>query len=304
MSKGCRAWFFSLACAAALAATRAVGADTAFDVSGVPAGPPAPSGTEQATVARYWALGRPRPFVAASIEAGFAYLRPRFVAGVGQPYWRWIGVEAYPLVSVSSVGQYFGLGGGLRGFTLRAGARYLFPFSRSYLVPRAHYARQDLDLRGPDRADYLAYEAEATGTIPSMLGSTFFVLTGEHIELAPEGSYLYEDSLHVVIEPPWVWRGRVGHVVGFGQSGAVHLGIAADLIGLPGRNRFVVRAGVIASVDLTTRLDAQASFIPVISSPDSIGLLGGDFGQLGIRYRFATGSTPVPRRPSPEPTSE
>ena len=75
------------------------------------------------------------------------------------------------------------------------------------------------------------------------------------------------------------------------RSGSAPTG---DLIGLPGRDEFVVRAGVVASVAIDAHLEAQASLVPVIVSPDTLGLAGADFGQLGVRFRWATGSTPDP----------
>jgi hypothetical protein len=58
----------------------------------------------------------------------------------------------------------------------------------------------------------------------------------------------------------------------------------------------VVRAGLLGSVSISAELDVQVALIPVLASPDNLGLAGGDFGQLGIRYRFATGSAPDPER--------
>jgi len=262
----------------------------------VGATPPATAGSEQATTARYWELGRARPFFATTLEAGYAYVRPKFMLGYGLPYWRWIGLEAYPLVSLGSVGQYAGISGALPGVAARIGGRYSLPFSRSFLLPQDSYSRLDIDsLQGPT-ADYLALEAEVTGSIPVPAGSLIAVLTGYHVLLAPDGYFLYEDSLRAVMDPPWIWRARLGYLFAFLRDGALRIGPAADLIGLPGRGEFVVRGGVVASVGISAHLEAQASFIPVIVSPDTLGLAGGDFGQLGIRLRWATGSTPDPEK--------
>jgi hypothetical protein len=258
--------------------------------------PPAPSGTDQAVVARYWELGRTRPFLAGSAEAGFPYLRPRFAAGYGRPFWSWLGVEAYPLLSLGGVGQYFGGAAALPGFTLRGGARYFFPFERALLLPRDGYARTDLDLGEGPRADYLAYEAEATATAPLFSGSIFGVLTGYRVTRVPNGYYVFEESLRVVMEPPYVWRARLGYLLALSENGAIRVGAAGEVIGLPGREAFVVRAGLLGSVSISAELDVQVALIPVLASPDNLGLAGGDFGQLGIRYRFATGSAPDPER--------
>jgi hypothetical protein len=265
-----------------------------FGVDPTAPGPPAETGTEQAVVARYWELGRPRLFLSTTLEAGYAYVRPRFAFGYGMPYWRWIGLEAYPLISLNGVGGYAGIGGAIPGLQFRAGGRYTFPFSRSFLLPRESFSRIDTELRDGPRADYLSLEAELSGTLPAPGGSLFAVLTGYRILLVPDGYYLYEESLRQVMKPPYIWRGRLGYLFAFGRDAAIRLGPAGDLIGLPEREEFVVRAGVVASVAIDAHLEAQASLVPVIVSPDTLGLAGADFGQLGVRFRWATGSTPDP----------
>jgi hypothetical protein len=258
--------------------------------------PAAPSGTDQAVVARYWELGRTRPFLAGSVEAGFPYLRPRFAAGYGRPFWSWLGAEAYPLLSLGGVGQYFGATAALPGFTLRTGARYFFPFERSLLLPRDGFTRTDLDLGEGPRADYLAFEAEVTATAPLLNGSIFGVLTGYRVSRVPNGYYVFEESLRVVVEPPYVWRARLGYLLALSENGAIRVGVAGEVIGLPGREELVVRAGLLGSVSTSAQLDVQVAFIPVLASPDKLGLAGGDFGQLGVRYRFATDSAPDSKR--------
>ncbi len=267
-----------------------------FDIDSPTPSPPAPSGTEQAVVPRYWELGRPRLFVAAMAEGGYAYARPRFALGYGQPYWRWIGVEAHPLLSLSGLGHYLGIGGSLPGLTARVGARYTYPLSRDYLQPRSRYYRLDLERRETERAKYLALEAELAATVPVLVGSAFAVLTAYRVELVPDEYFVFEENLRQVIEPPYIWRARLGYLLGFGRDGSIRVGAAAEWIGLPGREEHVVRAGLLGSVLINAHLEAQASLIPVIVSPDRTGLAGGDFGQLGIRYRWASGSQPDPQR--------
>jgi hypothetical protein len=276
--------------------SRAALAQEPFGVDPVATTPPATGGSEQATTARYWELGRARAFFATTLEAGYAYLRPKFALGYGLPYWRWIGLEAYPLVSLGGVGQYAGIGGALPGVTFRVGGRYYLPFSRSFLLPQDSYSRLDIESLAGPTADYLALEAEVTGSIPVPAGTLVAVLTGYHVLLAPDGYFLYEDSLRAVMDPPWIWRARLGYLFALLRDGALRIGPAADLIGLPGRGDFVVRGGLVASVGINAHLEAQASVIPVIVSPDTLGLAGGDFGQLGIRLRWATGSAPDPEK--------
>ncbi len=284
----------TLAFACAFASAAPAFGQKAFGVDPVAPGPPASTGTEQALVSRYWELGRPRFFFGTTLEAGYAYVRPRFGLGYGLPYWRWFGLEAYPIVSLNSFGGYAGIGAAVPGLTFRAGGRYTFPFSRFYLQPRDSFTRFDTELREGDRATYLSLEAELSGTVPVPAGSLFAVATAYRVMMVPDGFYLYEESLRQVMKPPYIWRGRLGYLFAFGRDAAIRLGPVGDLIGLPGRSEFVVRAGVVASVAIDAHLDAQASLVPVIVSPDSLGLAAADFGQLGVRFRWATGSTPDP----------
>jgi hypothetical protein len=282
--------------AGASALCRVSYAQQPLDVSSPAPAAPAVGGAEQALVPKYWELGRPRWFLGSALEAGYAYVRPRFVFGYGQPYWSFVGLEAYPVLSLSSVGQYLGVSAALPGITARVGARYTLPFSRDYLKPRDSYSYVDLDRLSGPKADYLALEAELTATVPLWVGSAFAVLTGYRTELAPSGYYLYEESLRAIMKPPYIYRGRLGYLAAFGREGSIRIGAAADVIGLPGRDEIVVRGGLIGAVLINAHLEVQASFIPVIVSPDRLGLAGGDFGQLGVRFRWATDSTPDPAR--------
>jgi hypothetical protein len=283
------------AVAASVLAAPAYAAE-AFGVDSPTPSPPAPSGTDQAIVARYWELGRARPFLAGSVEAGYPYLRPRFAAGYGRPFWSWVGVEAYPMLAFGGIGQYFGIAASLPGLTLRAGGRYFYPFERALLAPAPHYTRTQVDLAEGPAGDYIAHEVEVTGTTPLFSGSLFGVLTAYRVTGVADGYYLFEENLKVVMEPPFVWRGRLGYLLALSSNGAIRIGAAGEVIGLPGREEFVVRAGLLGSVSISAQLSIQVSLIPVIMSPDALGIAGGDFGQLGIRYNFATDSTPDPKR--------
>jgi hypothetical protein len=258
--------------------------------------PPATGGTEQAVVGRYWELGRTRPFLAATVDAGLIYLRPRFMAGYGRPHWSWIGVEAAPSLGMGGLGYYSGLAVALPWFSVRGGSRYFYPFGRRLLEPQEEYERSEIGLLEGPAGDYLAYELEVAGTLPLGPGSLFGVATGMYVGLVPPDKYVYEDSLKVVVAPPYVWRTRVGYLLALGMNGAIRVGVAGETIGLPGRDALVIRGGLMASVLISSELEAQASILPVLMSPDSLGLAGSDFGQLGVRYRWGSDSTPDPKR--------
>lgn len=295
-----RAAYLGVAIAVACALGASAPPALAVEAIGVEApttpSPPATGGTEQAVVGRYWELGRTRPFLAATVDAGLIYLRPRFMAGYGRPHWSWIGVEADPSLGLSGTGYYSGLAATLPWLTLRGGSRYFYPYSRKLLEPREAYTRSDIGLVDGPAGDYLAYELEVAGAFALGPGSLFGVATGMYINLVPPNKYVYEDSLKVVVAPPYVWRTRLGYLLALGQNGAIRVGAAAETIGLPGRDALVIRGGVLASVLISSELEAQASLLPVLMSPDSLGLAGSDFGQLGVRYRWGSDSTPDPKR--------
>ncbi len=302
--------FIGLGWGALLTIATPSAAQDAFGIDSPPPAPPALEGTEQAVVAKYWQLGRPRPFLATTLEAGFAYLRPRFFGGWGQPYWRWIGVEMYPLLSLSGLGGYAGLAGAIPGLSFRVGGRYTYPFGRTLLAPAESYSREDIEIENGPRADYLALEAGVTGTVPIAVGTAFLTANVYNTQFVEDGYYLFEESFRAVMDPPWIWRARLGYLFSFGQGGTIRIGPAAEVIGLPGREEFIVRAGLLGSVLIGAHLEAQVSLIPAVVSPDTLGVVGGDFGQLGIRARWATDSQPDPQqvpqlkgqpRPGPRP---
>jgi hypothetical protein len=49
-----------------------------------------------------------------------------------------------------------------------------------------------------------------------------------------------------------------------------------------------LRVGPIVRVGLSRRVEVRGSFVVTVMSPDAIGLVGGDFTELGVRYRWAT----------------
>ena len=73
-----------------------------------------------------------------------------------------------------------------------------------------------------------------------------------------------------------------------GRDDGGRLGVASEIVGMPDRGELVLRAGPYAAVAVTRHLEVVGMLLPVWYSPDSLGLIGADFGQLGIRLRYAT----------------
>jgi hypothetical protein len=111
-----------------------------------------------------------------------------------------------------------------------------------------------------------------------------------HIEGVPDGQLVYEETLHVIAKPPWVLRVRGGYSLLFPvRRTRSSIGAVVDVFWLPGRDAELVRAGLIFRIAISSELEVRGTFVPTIFSRDRIGLLGGDFTELGLRWRWATG---------------
>ena len=71
--------------------------------------------------------------------------------------------------------------------------------------------------------------------------------------------------------------------------GDLTLGAFGEVMENPARDQTVVRLGPTAGLQISDHLDLFATFAFVAKSQDASGLLGGDLGTLGVRYRWASG---------------
>ena len=238
-----------------------------------------------------WSDGRSRWFVAGSFDLGFLYVRPRFQFGYGKPHNLWAGLEINPTIWTDAIGGYGGLRIDVPFVNFRVGARYVRPTFRSHLTIQDSYTRNSLNEDQPDEgSQYLAAEAELTLTLPvSERGSFLSETSITYITLVPDDRYVYESYHRIVAAPPWIWKQRMGYQHGFGENNAFRIGVVAELIGSPGRDLIAFRAGLQLRLRATPRVEVRAAWIPAIVSRDELGVRGGNFGVLGIRYRWATG---------------
>jgi hypothetical protein len=200
-----------------------------------------------------------------------------------------VGLDANPIISGNGVGAYGGLRLALPRVDFRFGPRYFASFNREYLVRKRSYERLDLDSTVGGPARVVTFEAEVDFSIPA--GPLDFVGTASasHVSGFPNGFDAFEEALRVIVAPPWVWRARGGSVLRFGSARQHSVGLVADVLHVPTRDDSVtVRIGPIVRIVLSRRVEVRGSFVPTVISPDQIGLLGGDFTELGFRYRWAT----------------
>lgn len=238
---------------------------------------------------RSWNEGKPRLFAATTLDVGWTYIRPRLSLGYGKPFGTWAGIDVNPLISGNGLGGYGGLRLSIPRLDIRVGTRYFASFNREFLKPQKAYDRLDLDSTSGDPARVITYEAEAEGSLPLGPGDVVGLGSVSYVSNVPEGEYVFEETLRVIVYPPLVWRARGGYVVRFGTSRQHSIGVVADVLNVPGRDdSTTVRAGPIVRVVLSRRVEVRGSFVPTVYSPDNIGLVGGDFTELGFRYRWAT----------------
>jgi hypothetical protein len=238
----------------------------------------------------YWrGSGPERGFMAASLGLGIVYYRPKLQFGYGRPHHSWFGLE---------LGSGVSLGGGKHSASLRAqyphidvraGVRYEFSIDQHFLVPRDAFTRIDLESAALGQSRYVVGEAEVVGTTPFPGGSLVGLAAGYYVAGVPDGAYVFEDALKVLIDPPWAWRARLTYLVHLGWLGSMKLGPAAEVVHVPVRETITVRVGPAISVGLTHHLEVAGSLMIVAASPDELGLVGADLGQLNLTYKWATG---------------
>jgi opacity protein-like surface antigen len=283
------------ACALAAAATlcAATRPAAAVDPADLPP-PPGAASTLTAGVGQhrpYWTGSGPtRAFLSATLDAGALYFSPTMAAGYGRPHYKWFGVEAGGSVTLSGTRYRAGLHGAWPGIEVRTGLRYEAPVQQHLLPPQEEYLREELETEKTSLSRYFVGEVEITGSWPMPGGSMFVVASGYAVGGVPDELYVFEESLKTVVAPPWLWRGRVGYLWHTGWLGSLKLGAAFEGIHVPLRdNTVVLRAGPILSVALTHHLEAVGAVMLIAASPDSLGIVGADLGQIGLRYRWATG---------------
>jgi hypothetical protein len=231
----------------------------------------------------------PRAFVATTVDVGFVYLRPRLSLGYGRPFTQWIGFDANPIATQSGLGAYAGLRIEIPHLDFRLGPRYFSAFQHTYLETQPSYTRLELESTSGKPSRTLTYEAELDLNFDLGPGSLLLRGSASYVTGVPQGHSAFEETLHIIVDPPLVWRARLAYVFRFGGRRQHSLGPAIDLLDVPKRDDSrTIRIGPILRLSLSRRVDVRGSFIFTVVSPDRIGLAGGDFTELGIRYRWAS----------------
>jgi hypothetical protein len=282
-----RAWLAAPLLAALVTTTRARAEDV--DESQPPLGVLPPDHLMDPRMARSWDAAPARAFVATTVDAGWIYLRPRVSLGYGKPFTTWIGVDANPLVLSSGVGAYGGARFALPYVDFRIGSRYFYSFQRSYLPLQASYTRIDLDADTGTAASVVTHEAELTVNIPAGPGDILLLGSASILTGVPSNDAVFEETLHVIVKGPYVWRARTGYSLRFGSNRQHSAGFVVEMLDVPRReDATTIRTGPVMRVVLSRRVEVRGSFVMTVVSPDRLGLVGGDFTELGVRYRWAS----------------
>jgi hypothetical protein len=240
-------------------------------------------------MARSWGTLPARPFVATTFDFGFIYVRPRISFGYGRPFTNWVGVDVNAVAQSSGLGAYGGFRVEIPHLDWRIGPRFFSSFEHTYLDRKPTYARIDLERDVSNLARTLTFETELD--LSFVLGPGAVLLRGSasYITGVPDGKDAFEETLHIIVAPPFVWRTRLAYVFTFGSHNQHSLGPAVDILDVPKRDdSLTIRVGPILRMQLSRRVDVRGSFIATVVSPDRIGLRGGDFTELGLRYRWAS----------------
>jgi hypothetical protein len=243
----------------------------------------------------HWAGETARLFMSLRFDLGYLYLKPLVSFGYGKPFYAWAGIDIAPFITPDEGGGYSGLRLQLDWFEIRAGGRFVHAFTRDYLRPQPSYTLVDLYEAAGRPVNYLDLEAEASAAIPAGPGNILALFTVESIQLAPAGTEVFDETLHVIVSPPPVYRARLGYSLILGREHAGRLGLLAEDIEIPDREARVIRVGVTGSFDIDDHLQFVATVLIPVYGPDSLGLLGADYTELGLRYRWATGQSHIPQ---------
>jgi hypothetical protein len=226
-------------------------------------------------------------FATVASDIGFIYLRPRLTLGYGSPYWKFVGIDTYFLATNSFVSPYVGWRASFPFLDALMGVRYVHAFDRRILPKKNEYVGDELDIDpGDTRSTYTAIDFELVLVAPLFHGGVFATAHPVWVD-APSDVRIYEEVLRVVMQPPFALGLRAGYVYGFGESQDVKAGFLLEHVIMPGRPANVVRGGPAVLIGLSKHFDFLCAFSPVLTSPDSLGILHGTYAYLGFLHRFS-----------------
>lgn len=251
--------------------------------------PPLTGDIEQLGKRAFWRAGKQRWFFSSTVELGNIYVRGSGALGYGKPHWSWLGIEGSSVVAPGGGVMYGGVRLAAPYIDLRAGARHSFTMGSHFLPPQETYTKDDLDLAVGPKLHYLTLEAEVAGGYPLFGGAMFGIFGVYHPTGTPEGWNFFDQTLQIVAAPPLLWRARAGYLKSVDKWDMMRLGAAVEAVGNPARDVVIVRVGPTITALITHHLEAYGSALMLVHTRDPVGTAGSQFGEIGFRYRWATG---------------
>jgi hypothetical protein len=236
-----------------------------------------------------WSRQPSRWFVATEVDLGVLFATPRVQFGYGKPHHLYVGLDVNPTISLSSLGGYTGLRLRHPIVELSVGTSIVYSFRRTTLPRQASYRRDEVNLRNGPLARYTVVESELQLEIPAGTGEIITEIHGLMIVGAPQGRNLFEEGIDQVVQPPFAARFRGGYALELGERLPTRVGVVGESILLPDRGEVVWRAGLLIRIRIDYRLEIRGNFVAVLASPDPLGLNAGEFAELGLRWRWASG---------------
>ncbi|NUP06927.1 MAG: hypothetical protein HOW73_12815 [Polyangiaceae bacterium] len=278
----------SLACGVALAWVAPVA--SAQEGLSPGTGPLPPETRSDITAFRpYWGAAPPRWFAGVVFETAGISSKIELDLGYGRPHYLWAGLEVDSHLSLRGMNTFGGIRAVAPWGSIKFGPRFWTALNQKLIEPAESITRPMLDVDEGLKTRYLSLDAEIAFQIPLPYGSIGALVTGYGLFSVDDNFFVFEEALRVVIDPPFVGRFRLSYLAPIGDPPTLRIGGLAELIYNPGRDYINVRIGPATAVSLTHHLEAVAAVALSVYNPDQIGVAGADLGQIGLRYRWATG---------------
>ena len=237
----------------------------------------------------YWGAGPVRGFAAGAFDTAGIGMRTELDLGYGRPHHQWAGLELATGISLKGMSFMSYARAQAPWGHVRFGPRFFTGLNQKLIPEVDVVTRPLLEVNEGLRSKYLSLDGEVNVNIPLPVGALGILANAYGLFGVPEGYYVFEDSLRTVVEPAFVGRARISYLAGIGKPATLRVGGVAELIFNPGRDLYTVRTGPAVAVALTHHLEAVGVAAFSVYNPDEIGLSGADLGQIGFRYKWASG---------------
>lgn len=234
---------------------------------------------------RYWADQDARWFVSSDASLGFTQSL-RGTVGYGQPFWRFVGLEAQVLSTL----EFGAIAVGPRIDALFINA--LFDVRSTWAYSRHRPLRADTyttfeDASGPV-SKYAALEGSLWTYLPLGPVLGYVEVNGIYVWDKRASPYaVFEEYYRATLNADTAMFARAMlSVSAFRES--LRFGPAGDLVLTPGRDP-LVRVGGVIMQQFTPHLTLTVALTVPVASPDELPMFTQSWGILRLRYSFASG---------------